>query len=459
LIKNMMQLIRLFSQYLLGLLFIFSGFVKAIDPWGSAYKFSDYFHAFGFSFLDAISLPLAIFLAAFEFVLGSVLILGLQKRRTYWLLLIFMCFFTLLTFIIALTNPVTDCGCFGDALILTNWQTFFKNLLFMVFVLILFNSRRRTENTYRNQFEGIIIIILFAGSFALSLNSIRHLPPLDFRPYKVGTYIPAAMEIPEDAPRDEYLTVLYYRNTKTGITEEFSIDDYPRDTVNYQFVTSESRLIKKGYEPIIHDFAVLNPQGFDVTDEILSFNGYTLLMISHDLKKADRLALTDGNNWSKLERFAGDFKFIPVTASMSGTIDEVSVDAGLDYKFYSGDEIMLKTIIRSDPGFMIIKNGTIIAKWGYRDFPAFTDWDDKWGEVLQQYTENADPEIMMLIEEGLMEALQLEIIEFDRTANMIIAQKITARSDQQVIALAILIILLVLILPRLIISGKSRGRV
>jgi len=204
---------------------------------------------------------------------------------------------------------------------------------------------------------------------------------------------------------------------------------------------------------------VLNPQGIDVTDEILSFNGYTLLMISHDLKKADRLALMDGNNWSKLERFAGDFKFIPVTASMSRTIEEVSIDAGLDYKFYSGDEIMLKTIIRSDPGFMIIKNGTIIAKWGYRDFPAFIDWDNNWGEVLQQYTENADPEIMMLIEEGLIEAFHLEIIEFDRTANMIIAQKISARRDQQVIAIAIFIILLVLILPRLIISRKLRGRV
>jgi len=286
---NMKQLLSLFSRYLLGLLFIFSGFVKAIDPWGSAFKFSDYFHAFGLSFLDAISLPLAIFLAAFEFVLGIVLIMGLQKRLTYCLLLIFMCFFTLLTFTIALTNPVTDCGCFGDALILTNWQTFFKNLVFMVFVLILFNSRRRAVNVYRNQFERIIIIILFAGSFVLSLNAIRHLPPLDFRPYKVGTFMPAAMEIPDDAPRDEYITVLYYRNTSTGITEEFSIEDYPRDTVNYQFVTSESRLIKKGYEPIIHDFAVLNPQGIDVTDEILSFNGYTLLMISHEDRKSTRL--------------------------------------------------------------------------------------------------------------------------------------------------------------------------
>ena len=454
-----MQLLRLFCRYLLGLLFIFSGFVKAIDPWGSAYKFSDYFHAFELSFLDAISLPLAIFLAAFEFVLGIVLIVGLQKRRAYWLLLLFMSFFTLLTFIIALTNPVTDCGCFGDALILTNWETFFKNLVFMVFVLVLFKSRRRAENVYRNQTEGLITIVLFAGSVALSLNSIRHLPPLDFRPYKVGTFIPAAMEIPEDAPRDVYLTVLYYRNTETGITEEFSIEDYPRDTVKYQFVTSESHLVKKGYEPPIHDFGVLDPQGFDVTDEILSFNGFTLLMISHDLKKADRLALIDGNNWSKLQRFSGDFKFIPVTASMSRTIEEVSIDAGLDYKFYSGDEIMLKTIIRSDPGFMIIKNGTIIAKWGYRDFPAFTDWDNGWAELIQQYIDNTDPEIMMLIEEGLMEALQWEMIEFDRTANMILAQKISFRSDRQVKALSILIILLVLILPRLIISRKPRGRV
>ncbi len=447
------------SRFILGILFIFSGFVKAIDPLGSAYKFSDYFYAFGLDFMDAISLPLGIILAAFEFMLGCVLILGLQKRMVYWILLIFMSFFTLLTLVIAITDPVTDCGCFGDAIILSNWETFIKNLVFMVFAIVLFRFRRRAVNAYHSLIERSIIIFLFAVSVAVSINAVRHLPPLDFRPFKVGTYIPAAMEVPEDAPKDEYNTILYYKNTETGLTEEFSIEDYPRDTVKYQFVSSESILIKAGFEPPINNFGIFDPNGFDVTDGILSFNGYTLLMISHDLKKADKSALIDGNNWSKLERLAGDFRFIPVTASMSSTIEEVSLSAGLDYSFYSGDDIMLKTMIRSDPGFMIIKDGTIMAKWGYRDFPVFQSWNNNWVELIRQYNEHADPEIMMLIEEGLMEELQLEMVEFGSTANMVIAQNYTARIDKQFKILAILAIFLVLTLPGLIKSIKKTRRV
>ena len=162
-----MKFIRIISRFFLGVLFLFSGFVKALDPLGSAYKFADYFQAFGLDFLSSLSLVLGIFLAAFELVLGIVLIIGYQKRITYWILLVFMSFFTVLTFILALTNPVTDCGCFGDAIVMTNWQTFFKNLVFMIFVLVLFRSRSKANNIHSGLIERSLILLFFAGSFIL----------------------------------------------------------------------------------------------------------------------------------------------------------------------------------------------------------------------------------------------------------------------------------------------------
>jgi uncharacterized membrane protein YphA (DoxX/SURF4 family) len=453
-----MGALRLFSRFFLGILFIFSGFVKAIDPLGSAYKFSDYFHAFGMSFMDTGALPLAIILAAFELVLGIVLILGYQKRSTYWTLLIFMTFFTVLTFILALTNPVSDCGCFGDAVILTNWETFLKNLIFMIFVIILFRSLKKAVNVHRREVEVLLIVLFFVGSFVLSLNAIRHLPLLDFRPYNIGTHIPSEMEVPEDAPRDVYETVLYYKNIQTGKTEAFSIEDYPTDTLIYQFVTSESNLVKKGYEPAIHDFGIMNSDGFDITDDLLSFEGYTLLMISYDLESVNRSNLAEGNNWSRLEKFASDFKFVPVTASMGTTIEEVSIDAGLNYDFYVGDEIMLKTMIRSNPGFLMLKNGTIIAKWGNRDFPSFSEWNSDWTELIQRYVENQDPEIMMLIEEGVLDELQWEMLDFDTTANSVIASHFRMKNDRQIWALFILTIAMVLVTPQFLPFMKSKRR-
>ena len=142
-----MKYIRLISRLIVGMVFIFSGFVKAVDPLGSAYKFADYFTAFKLGFLEFLALPLGIFLSAFELILGLTLILGYRRKTVFQILMWFMSFFTLLTFILAIFNPVTDCGCFGDALILTNWQTFFKNVVLMVFVSILYFGRNSEYNS------------------------------------------------------------------------------------------------------------------------------------------------------------------------------------------------------------------------------------------------------------------------------------------------------------------------
>ncbi len=454
-----MRFIRFISRIFLGVVFVFSGFVKAVDPMGSAYKFSDYFHAFGLEFLDGIGLPLAIFLSAFEMVLGMALLLGYQKKFSYWALLVFMVFFTILTFILALTNPVSDCGCFGDAIILTNWETFFKNIVFMVFVLVLFGSRKRAENVLHERTERWVLLLLFAAACVFSVYALRHLPLLDFRPYDIGTFIPEEMEIPEGAPRDEYRTILFYKNLQTGETEEFNIENYPEDTVNYAFLTSESQLVRKGYEPPIHDFGLMDPDGMDITDEVLDFPGYTLLMISHDLEKADHDALYDGNNWTGLERFADDFRFIPITASAGRVVEDAAAAAGVEYDFYAGDEIMLKTMIRSNPGFLMLKNGTIVSKWSHHDFPVFSDWNNEWPELIEQYAEAQDPEILQLIDEGLMEDIQYGLIEFDRVANSLMLEWSMKQRDRCRWELFILTIVIILMSTSFLPNRKKRRRV
>lgn len=448
-----MKILSIISRGLLGVLFIFSGFVKALDPLGSAYKFGDYFHAFGLEFLDGISLPLGIFLSAFELVLGLTLILGYQKRITYWVLLVFMSFFTLLTFVLALTNPVTDCGCFGDAIIMTNWETFFKNIVFMVFVLILFMNRNNVQNELQGYAERGLILLFFLGCFMFSLHAVRHLPILDFRPYDIGTHIPDGMIIPDGAPTDVYETILFYKNMETGDTEEFTLENYPQDTILYSFVTSESKLISKGYEPPIHDFGITDPSGNDITDILLDFPGYSLLMIGYDLEESDEDILYNMNQWETLASLADDFQFIPVTASATSTINEVIDRASLTYDFYSADEIMLKTVVRSNPGMVLLKNGTIMGKWAGNDFPPVERWNPKWVDMIQQYQDEQDPEILMLIEEGLMDEIRWDVIDFDRSASGVVASGQVMRSDRLVwtgSALGILFLIVVLqFLPNL----------
>lgn len=453
-----MRAIRYISRLFLGGLFVFSGFVKAIDPLGSSYKFSDYFHAFGMEWLDPLSLPLGILLAGFELVLGLVLILGYQKRRTYWVLLVFMSFFTVLTFILALTNPVSDCGCFGDALVMTNWQTFFKNLVFMVFVLILFSAAKRSSNVHATGIEVLLILIFFAGSTILSLVALRHLPVLDFRPYDIGTYIPGEMEVPEGAPVDEYETLLYYKNLETGETEEFTLEDYPRDTTLYQFVTSESNLVSKGYEPPIHDFGIMDPDGIDITDELLSFEGYTLMMISYNLEKAGSEVFAAGNDWAGLEKFSSDFRFMPVTASAGAVVQSTIRSNGITYGFHTGDETMLKTVVRSNPGFVMIKNGTIVGKWSWRDFPPMEEWQPEWPEMIRQYTEEQDPEIMMLIEEGYMDDMNWEMIDIGSIAHPLLTERLMKRADLNSWIIFGLSVILIILLARFIPTRKPDHR-
>ncbi len=361
-----MRILRTFSRLFVGIVFLFSGFVKAIDPLGSTYKFIDYFEAFHLSFLEPIAFPLAILLGGAELVIGFCLFTRLRMQLASWLVLIFMAIFTPITLVLAINNPVTDCGCFGDAIILTNWQTFWKNIILLVFTLVVFLQRNNFGKQYEPFVEWMLASSFFLLTIAFSVYCYQHLPVLDFRPYKVGVNLPEGMAIPEDAEPNVYETILIYE--KDGVQKEFTEENYPWQDTTWKWVETKSVLIKKGYEPPIHDFSITTPEGFEITDEFLQYQGNSFLIVAYDMAKANRKAFSDLNEIA----LAADERNIPVYCLTSSTVEEINKvksEIPLAFEVYTADEITLKTIVRSNPGLLMLNDATITGKWHYNDLP------------------------------------------------------------------------------------------
>jgi hypothetical protein len=357
-----MRILRVISRIIVGLIFIFSGTVKAIDPLGSAYKFHDYFIAFNAGFLDFMSLPLSILLCTIEFFAGFSILTGIRHKEGIRTGFILMIIFTPLTLILALTNPVSDCGCFGDAIHLTNWQTFAKNIILLLMTIVLFLARNITNPYFRSGKEWVIsgsVIVLF---ILFSIYNLIFLPVIDFLPYKKGIKIADKMIIPEGAKPDEYETTFIYE--KDGVKKEFSLENYPADDSTWIFVDQKSVLIRKGYIPPIHDFMITSMSGDDITQQILEDHGYSLLMISKKLEDASEEHLRKGFETGR-ECILNGIDFYVITASGSDIVS--SFDNGLN--FCSADETTLKTMVRSNPGYILIKDGTISGKWSSASLP------------------------------------------------------------------------------------------
>ncbi len=363
-----MKLIRIASRILVGIIFVFSGFVKAVDPLGSTYKFSDYFEAFHIEFLNFLTFPLAIILCVIELCIGLNLLLGIRIKITSWFLLAFMSFFTILTFILAIFNPVTDCGCFGDALILTNWQTFWKNIIIFIPSLVIFIQRNKYVPFYKNSTEWGLTSAFILFGLILTLYNYYNLPVLNFRPYKIGTDIPESMIIPEGSPADEYEITLIYE--KEGKQKEFTVENIPDST--WSWIETKQKLIKKGYEPPIHDFSISTLEGEDITDIVLADDGYTFLVISNNLNKSNQKSFQKINKLSAICK-EKDCRFICLTASTKQAIKNFVNTVNPTFEICTADDITLKTIIRSNPGLILIKQGVIIGKWHYQDIPQKID--------------------------------------------------------------------------------------
>ena len=354
-------------RFVLGGVFIFSGFVKVIDPYGFFYKLQDYATAFGMgTWMPASLLFMAgVALSVIEFYVGVCLFLGIHKRVSSTMALVLMAFMTPLTLYLAIANPVSDCGCFGDAWVLTNWETFGKNVVLLVAALSVFKWRIEVVRFISRKIEWMFSMYTILFIFALSFYCLRNLPIIDFRPYKIGANIKEGMEVPADAKPTVYDTRFILE--KDGRRQEFTLENYPDST--WTFVETRNVVKEKGYEPPIHDFAMLEvTTGEDITERILTDEGYTFLLIAHRIEEADDSNIDLINEIYDYSVEHG-YGFYALTSSPEDDILLWCDRTGAEYPFCQTDDITLKTIVRSNPGMLLIKGGTVLNKWSDNNLP------------------------------------------------------------------------------------------
>lgn len=375
------------SRLLLAAVFIVSGFVKAVDPKGTQYKLEDYAGALGLSALlpDLAAVVIAVALAAMEFCLGVFMLFAIRRRLTSRLMLLMLAVLTPLTLWLALTNPITDCGCFGDAIILTNWQTFAKNvvLLLAAIIVVCWPGQMVRFISHSNQW----IVINYTALFILAVAgwSLYYLPQFDFRPYHIGANIREGMVIPENAEQPQFETTFILE--KDGQQQEFTLENYPDST--WTFIDSHTVQTRQGYVPPIHDFSITTDEGIEITDDVLADSSYTMLLVAPHLEDADDSAYDVINELYEYTRQHG-YPFYCLTASTERGIDHWRDITGAEYPFCNTDATTLKTVIRSNPGLVLLKGGTVIGKWSHNNLPVIDE--SQWQQPLDRLEIGRMPE-------------------------------------------------------------------
>ena len=358
-------------RFVLAATFIFSGYVKAIDPLGTLYKLKDYAAAMSLNGLlpDWMLVGVAIALGALEFALGVFMLFAVRRHVVSRITLAFMTAMTVLTLWIFVADPVKDCGCFGDALKLTNGETLLKNIVLIACAAIVAWRPVDMARFISRSNQWIVRYYTVAYIVITSVYCLYTLPIFDFRPYHVGMNIKQGMEIPEGAEQPEFESTFLLK--KNGETREFTLDNYPDST--WEYVDTRTVQTKKGYEPPIHDFALTScDTGEDITEQVLTKKGYTFLLVS------PRLAVADDSNFGDIDQIyeyaeENGADFYCVTASANDEIERWRDLTGAEYQFCNADETTLKTMIRSNPGLMLLKDGTIIGKWSHNALPQTDD--------------------------------------------------------------------------------------
>ena len=358
-------------RFVLAATFIFSGYVKAIDPLGTLYKLKDYAAAMSLNGLlpDWALVGVAIALGALEFALGVFMLFAVRRHVVSRITLAFMTAMTVLTLWIFVADPVKDCGCFGDALKLTNGETLLKNIVLIACAALVAWRPTDMARFISRSNQWIVRYYTVAYIVITSVYCLYTLPIFDFRPYHVGTNIKQDMEIPEGAEQPEFESTFLLK--KNGETREFTLDNYPDST--WEYVDTRTVQTKKGYEPPIHDFALTTcDTGEDITEQVLTKKGYTFLLVS------PRLAVADDSNFGDIDQIyeyaeENGADFYCVTASANDEIERWRDLTGAEYHFCNADETTLKTMIRSNPGLMLLKDGTIIGKWSHNTLPQTDD--------------------------------------------------------------------------------------
>ena len=351
-------------RYFVGVLFIFSGLIKLNDPIGFSFKLEEYFGptVFNIDFLIPFVLPMAIFIVIVEVILGVFLIIGYKKNLTIWSLLLMIVFFTFLTWYSAYFNKVTDCGCFGDAIKLTPWESFTKDVVLLIMITFLYFKKNIIKPLLKPPIEKYVIVFSLISCVLITYRVLNHLPILDFRAYKIGDNIIENMRVPEDAPKDIYEYEWLFSEgdeTKKYITN----GEYPN--AKGDFLGVETKLIQKGYEPSIYDFSI-EVNGNNLTDEILS-EDKLLIYISYNLEKFSPKAI-ENMKLSAEKAINNGFKIIGLTASSIEDRNVFIKTNSLSFEFYTCDETALKTVVRSNPGAIVLKAGKVVDKKHYKDF-------------------------------------------------------------------------------------------
>lgn len=353
-----MKIFAQISRVVVGLLFIFSGIIKLNDPIGTQYKLEEYFEVFAtdlpalhdfFMALVPLALYFSVFLCTAEVVLGIALLVAYKPKTVSWLLLAIIVFFTFLTFYSAYFNKVTDCGCFGAAIKLTPWTSFGKDIFLLVLILVIVYYRKK----FKSYPTGIIIVISTLVSLGVAVYALRHLPIVDLLPYRVGASIPAQMK-PSEPLRYQYIF------EKDGKTLEY--EQYPSDTT---LKFKEMVVLNEDAKPKITDYKVWNDAG-DFTEG--TFQGKKLFLIIKSLTDINTAALPDINKLINAVKGRG-IEPIILTSGNSAEIESFLSQHQLTAPYYYVDATVLKTILRSNPGLWLLKNGIVKGKWHYNDTP------------------------------------------------------------------------------------------
>lgn len=384
-----MKVIVNISRLLVGILFIFSGLIKANDPVGFAIKLEEYYEIFASEggllriFEWHIILESVVFQAALicvvEVALGVLLLLGMWKKSVTWLLFLMIAFFTILTGYSAVTGKVTDCGCFGDAIPLTPWQSFYKDIVLLVLILILFTYKKHIQRFLPAVPSFVLAFAATAFSVWVANTAIKYDVFIDFRPYKAGNNISALMAIPEDAEPPVVEMQYIYTNKNTQEEEVVKIrsnqNDFDKlvpfsDTIVWKFKERNDRIIDPGFVPEISDFAVIDEYDNDITDKVLSYSDYMIMVVSPGLDKTHKPAWEAVNSLQRSAEEAGIFTF-GLVASGRTEIDKFRHNHQTAFSFYMGDQKVCLAIARTNPAVVLLKQGTVIAKWPWREIPDF----------------------------------------------------------------------------------------
>ncbi|MGV3509357.1 MAG: BT_3928 family protein [Sphingobacteriaceae bacterium] len=373
-----------FSRFFVGILFIFSGLIKANDPLGFGYKLEEYFEVFHISFLNDFAVAIAIFLCTLEIVLGVALLLGIRAKQTSLGLLLLTIFFTFLTFYSAAFDVVRSCGCFGDAIPLTPWQSFTKDVVLLFFIVIIYINRYQITSVFRSKkTDNSALFLATILALGFGLYTYNFLPVKDFLPYHVGANIPDNMKIPEGALLDEFEITYNLKNKKSGETKKMTDKEYLKTEIwkdaNWEITgTPENKLIKKGYEPKIKDLKISDLQGTDYTAEIIENPYYNLVIVAYDLSKANKNAIGDLNALAINSAENYNIRSVLLTSASAQNIESFRKGNKLVMEIFSADAVPLKSMVRANPGLILLRDGIVVNKWHFHNLPSYQELEEEY---------------------------------------------------------------------------------